>query len=91
MRGRAPARSSNDRNGASRKPLFSLHSVNCRYSTVRVLSDIGFVIQRGEIVNVIGPSGSGESILLRTIVGLLRRTMAIRLDGVRICSRHASA
>ncbi len=47
-----------------------------------VLSEINIDIDAGEIVSVIGPSGSGKSSLLRVIVGLLPPSAgSIALDG----------
>ncbi|UPY37326.1 amino acid ABC transporter ATP-binding protein [Sediminicoccus sp. KRV36] len=37
-----------------------------------VLTDVTLSIARGEVVGLIGPSGSGKSSLLRALVGLLR-------------------
>ena len=37
-----------------------------------VLSDITLDVDRGEVIGLIGPSGSGKSSLLRALVGLLR-------------------
>lgn len=40
----------------------------------RVLHDINLTIRRGETVAVIGESGCGKTVLLKTIIGLLRPT-----------------
>ena len=37
-----------------------------------VLRDISFDIPRGQITAVMGPSGTGKSVLLKNIIGLLR-------------------
>lgn len=37
-----------------------------------VLRDISFDIPRGQITSVMGPSGTGKSVLLKNIIGLLR-------------------
>jgi phospholipid/cholesterol/gamma-HCH transport system ATP-binding protein len=37
-----------------------------------VLKDITFDIPRGQITAVMGPSGTGKSVLLKNIIGLLR-------------------
>ena len=37
-----------------------------------VLRDVSLSVERGEVVGLIGPSGSGKSSLLRALVGLLR-------------------
>jgi len=38
---------------------------------LKVLQDVTFNVEKGEIVSVIGPSGSGKSSLLRVLMGLL--------------------
>jgi polar amino acid transport system ATP-binding protein len=39
-------------------------------------------VDRGEVISLIGPSGSGKSSLLRVLMGLLRPTAgAVRIDG----------
>jgi glutamate transport system ATP-binding protein len=48
-------------------PLVRLESVNKHFGDLHVLRDIDLVVDRGEVVVVIGPSGSGKSTLCRTI------------------------
>jgi phospholipid/cholesterol/gamma-HCH transport system ATP-binding protein len=40
------------------------------FSGVQVLKDINFEVKRGEIFVIMGPSGSGKSVLLKQIIGL---------------------
>src|SRR3712207_348067 len=37
-----------------------------------VLADIGFVLDRGEVVGLLGPSGCGKTTLMRALVGVQR-------------------
>jgi len=49
---------------------------------VDVLRDVSLSVRRGEVVGLIGPSGSGKSSLLRALVGLLRpRAGRVTVDG----------
>src|SRR5690606_24942108 len=41
-----------------------------RYGKQTVLSDVSLSVQPGEIFVIMGPSGSGKSVLLRHIAGL---------------------
>jgi len=42
-----------------------------------VLDDVGFALRRGERIGVIGESGSGKSVLLKAILGLLPASLAV--------------
>lgn len=57
----------------------------------RVLTDITTSAQRGQILAVVGPSGSGKSLLARTLIGILPihavRSGRIRLNGASIAGR----
>ena len=67
--------------------LLYCKGVNAGYDGVRVLHDIGFEIDEGEIVALLGTNGAGKSTLLKTISGLvLAESGAIVLDGRDITS-----
>lgn len=53
-------------------PIISLRGVTKRFGSHTVLSDITFDVPRGKITAVMGPSGTGKSVLLKNIIGLLR-------------------
>jgi phospholipid/cholesterol/gamma-HCH transport system ATP-binding protein len=52
--------------------VISLRGVTKSFGTHTVLRDISFDIPRGQITAVMGPSGTGKSVLLKNIIGLLR-------------------
>ena len=49
------------------QPLVIIDRVNKHFGDLHVLNDINTVVNRGEVVVVIGPSGSGKSTLCRAI------------------------
>lgn len=51
--------------------LVSLHNVHKSFGKVEVLKGISFDVQRGDVVCIIGASGSGKSTILRCINGLV--------------------
>ncbi len=52
--------------------VISLRGVTKSFGSHTVLRDISFDIPRGQITAVMGPSGTGKSVLLKNIIGLLR-------------------
>jgi phospholipid/cholesterol/gamma-HCH transport system ATP-binding protein len=49
-----------------------LRGVTKRFGSHTVLEDISFDIPKGKISAIMGPSGTGKSVLLKNIIGLLR-------------------
>jgi len=52
--------------------IISLRGVTKRFGSHTVLEDISFDLPRGRISAIMGPSGTGKSVLLKNIIGLLR-------------------
>jgi phospholipid/cholesterol/gamma-HCH transport system ATP-binding protein len=54
------------------EPIISLRGVTKRFGSHTVLEDISFDVPKGRITAILGPSGTGKSVLLKNIIGLLR-------------------
>jgi phospholipid/cholesterol/gamma-HCH transport system ATP-binding protein len=54
------------------EPIISLQGVTKSFGSHTVLSDITFGVPKGKITAILGPSGTGKSVLLKNIIGLLR-------------------
>ncbi len=54
--------------------VLCVESVTTRFGAQVVHDGVSFSIRRGEVVALIGGSGSGKSVLLREIIGLVRPT-----------------
>ena len=52
-------------------PQIEIKSLNAYYDKLHVLKGVEVKVEKGEIVSLIGPSGSGKSSLLKMLVGLL--------------------
>lgn len=56
--------------GAGREKVISLRGVRNKFGTTNIHRNLDFDVFRGEIVGLVGGSGTGKSVLLRTIIGL---------------------
>lgn len=57
---------------AASEPIIRVRGLGTRFGAQIVHQDLDLDVRRGEILGVIGPSGTGKSVLLREIVGLDR-------------------
>lgn len=63
-----------------------------RFGTHSVHEELDLDVRRGEIIGIVGGSGSGKSVLLRSIVGLLRPSAGrVRMLGQEMDSLSADA
>ena len=71
------------KNTASSHDLpLQLEKVTVRFGRQQVLRNVNLAIPRGQTVAVIGESGCGKTVLLKTIIGLLQPARgAVRVDG----------
>ena len=72
-------------------PVIEIDAVRTRFGAQVVHDGVDLRIGRGELVALVGGSGSGKSVLLREIIGLHRPTSGrIRLLGTDVWSASAS-
>jgi phospholipid/cholesterol/gamma-HCH transport system ATP-binding protein len=68
-----------------RPPVLQVEGVVTRFGAQRIHDGVSFTVARGEVVALIGGSGTGKSVLLKEIIGLLRPAAgSIRLLGTDV-------
>jgi len=76
----------------ARPPVLEVEGIVTRFGRNTIHDGVSFSITRGQVVAIIGGSGTGKSVLLREIIGLLRPTAgSVRLLGTDIWSASAEA
>ena len=74
-------------NGATASPVISVRDLVVAFGGTTVLDHLWLDVRAGEILGVVGGSGAGKSVLLRTIVGLVpMRSGEIHVLGVDLGS-----
>lgn len=59
-------------NGASAGPIISVRGLRSQFGTAVIHEDLDLEVRHGEVLGIVGGSGTGKSVLLRTIIGLIR-------------------
>lgn len=67
-----PSSRSSSRVSTSEPPAIRVHGLVTRLGGRLLHDHLDLEVRRGEVLGVVGGSGSGKSVLLRTIVGLMR-------------------
>ena len=70
------------------QPIISVSHLTKRFGELEVLRDINFEVHQGEVISLIGPSGTGKSTLLRALNMLEPPTSGdIRVNGELITAK----
>jgi len=73
------------RGEAVHEPVLTVDGLSVQFDGVAVLRDLSFVVDRGSAVAIIGPNGSGKTVLLRAIIGAIPHEGTVRwAKGARI-------
>jgi phospholipid/cholesterol/gamma-HCH transport system ATP-binding protein len=76
------------------QPIIKVRDLVVGFDGHDVLKGLSLDVRRGEILGLVGGSGAGKSVLLRTIIGLLPRrrgsieVLGVRLDQASEAERH---
>ena len=66
--------------------MIEVHNLVKRFGKQTVLNGVEFEVREGETVALMGPSGTGKSVLLKTIIGLIKPDQGtVLIDGKDVC------
>lgn len=69
----------------SGEPVITVSHLTTAFGDQVVIDDVSFEVHRGEIIGLVGGSGSGKTVMLRTMLGLLCPTKgSVDILGVKI-------
>jgi polar amino acid transport system ATP-binding protein len=72
-------------------PLVELRNVHKRFGALEVLKGVSLSLEKGEIIAIIGRSGSGKSTMLRCVNGLENvQSGTIIVDGIEVTAPNAN-
>jgi len=70
------------------QPFLEIKGLNKNFGGLRAVNDVGFSMERDQILGLIGPNGAGKTTLLRLITGILKPDRGnIRFMGKEIVGR----
>lgn len=71
--------------GANTETVIDVRDVVVGFGDRIILDHLSLAVRRGEILGLVGGSGSGKSVLLRTIIGLVpKKAGSIEISGVEL-------
>jgi len=67
------------------KPLIRLEKISLSFGKRRILENVSFNVNKGEILGMLGPNGVGKSTLFNLIIGLIKPNFgSIVIDGENV-------
>lgn len=83
VEGGSTALTASARRTGSGRPSLKFDRVGFSYGSRRILDNVSFEVERGEIVSLLGPSGCGKTTILNLIAGFLMPTSGVCLAAGR--------
>ncbi|GGD01520.1 ABC transporter ATP-binding protein [Aquisalinus flavus] len=75
--------------GEKGDPIIEIKKLTTGFGSQIIHQDLDLTVKRGEILGIVGGSGTGKSVLLKAIIGLIKpRSGAIRIFGEDVLSMN---
>ena len=71
--------------------MLSVTDLGKRYGTAVALDSVTFDLGTGEVMALIGANGAGKSTLIKSVVGLIRYTGAVTVNGIDVARQPRAA
>ena len=72
--------------------ILELENLTKLYKNGRGAEDISFALERGEVLGLLGPNGSGKTTTMKAIAGLVQPTRgSVRICGIDVTQHHEQA
>ncbi|MDP2946120.1 MAG: ATP-binding cassette domain-containing protein, partial [bacterium] len=55
----------------STAPILGVSDLSVAFNNEKVLKDISFSVNEGDVLAIIGPNGAGKTVLFRALMGLI--------------------
>lgn len=73
------------------KTMLNVENVNTYIGRTKIVHDVSFNIKAGEIVGLIGPNGAGKTTIMKSILGLMKFTGTITVNGKKVTENDHQA
>src|SRR5688572_18158628 len=78
--------------GVDEEPVLEVDAIVTRFGRETIHDGVSFRVARGEVIALIGGSGTGKSVLVKEVIGLVRpRSGTIRLLGTDVWNSDRDA
>ncbi|MBQ9913154.1 MAG: ABC transporter ATP-binding protein [Clostridia bacterium] len=71
--------------------MLEIKNLTKKYSGKAALDDVSIAFPRGEIVGLFGENGAGKTTLMKSILGFIKYSGEITLDGEKITNKNIAA
>ena len=68
--------------------MFEIKNVSKQYGSRQALKNVNLSLPRGELVGLFGENGAGKSTLMKCMLGFVRYTGHITLDGEPVTTKN---
>lgn len=70
--------------------MLKVEGLNAGYGSVNILWDIGFTLEDGEIVAILGSNGAGKTTMVRAITGMLKPSSgSVLFNGEELAKKNS--
>ena len=70
--------------------FLTIQNLNAFYGKAQAVSDVNISVEKGEIIAIVGANGAGKSTLLDAVMGIMKTTGSVQLDGIELTRQNTA-